>query len=183
MRKHFKVTVVSILILLTRSYDAYCTYQLTPDLSKEANPLVSVIGIDSWSLLLIVLGILTAYTLFAYLKSSFRPFNLLPNESGLSFSHFVGYLYTGNREPWYVLLFKFPKNFSRFNEYMGQLMTLCLLYAGAVSTLMWVLIKHSESYKSIHSPALIYSILILGTVLISFIWNLNKYRQYKAQSI
>ena len=31
-------------ILLTRWFDAYSTYQYTPDLGKESNPLVSIFG-------------------------------------------------------------------------------------------------------------------------------------------
>ena len=61
MNKNLKFTAITTWILFSRSYDAYCTYQLTPDLSKEANPLVTVVGISSWTTLLLVLSVLTIY--------------------------------------------------------------------------------------------------------------------------
>ncbi len=49
--KTLKFLVILLWILLSKSYDAYCTYLHTPDLSKEANPLVSVLGLNwFWSL-------------------------------------------------------------------------------------------------------------------------------------
>ena len=52
MKKNLKFIFTTTWILLSRSYDAYCTNALTPDLSKEANPLVSIGGISSWTTLL-----------------------------------------------------------------------------------------------------------------------------------
>lgn len=65
MTKKVKFTITTAWILLSRSYDAYCTNMLTPDLSKEANPLVTVFGVSSWTTLLIILGVLTIYVIYA----------------------------------------------------------------------------------------------------------------------
>ena len=81
MNKKLKFALTTIWILFSRSYDAYCTNLLTPDLSKEANPLVTVVGVSSWTTLLIILGILTIYVIYAYFISVFRPMNLLPKET------------------------------------------------------------------------------------------------------
>ena len=43
--KTLKFLVVLSWILFSKSYDAYCTYLHTPDLSKEENPLVSILGL------------------------------------------------------------------------------------------------------------------------------------------
>lgn len=42
MTKKIIFTITTLWILLTRSYDAYCISQLTPDLSKESNPLLFI---------------------------------------------------------------------------------------------------------------------------------------------
>jgi hypothetical protein len=42
--KTLKFLIILLWILFSKSYDAYCTFQHTPDLSKEANPLVSLLG-------------------------------------------------------------------------------------------------------------------------------------------
>lgn len=178
MNKQLKFSIVAIAILLTRSYDAYCTFQLTPDLSKEANPLVSIGGVNSWTMLIAILSILTVYVLFAFYKSIFKPFNLSPSESGYTFSHFVAYVYLGEEDHWTAILYKFPKSLGRLNQYMGEVLTKCLLFAGGVSTAMWLLINYTEFYKQIHSPALIYSILITGCLIITYRWNRKLYGEY-----
>jgi hypothetical protein len=53
MNKYVKYILTIGWILFSRSYDAYCSVLLTPDLKKEANPLVTVGGISSWTPLLI----------------------------------------------------------------------------------------------------------------------------------
>lgn len=178
MSTKLKATLTITWIMLTRSYDAYSTYQLTPDLSKEANPLVSVVGVDSWSLLLIILGCITVYTLYAYITRIQHPMNLAPEEKNLSFSQFVAYIYLGRKDHWSAIFYKFPHQLKRLNQYMGEFMTKALVYAGFVSTLMWVLIHNSESYRSIHSPSLIYTVLIGGTLAIGYYWNAKMYKAY-----
>ncbi|MDW8287372.1 MAG: hypothetical protein RMJ89_04825, partial [Flammeovirgaceae bacterium] len=80
INKKLKFAVTTIWILFSRSYDAYCTYLLTPDLSKESNPLVTVVGISSWTPLLIIISVLTIYAIYAYYVSVFKPISLLPTE-------------------------------------------------------------------------------------------------------
>lgn len=113
-------------IFFSRIYDAYGTYQLTPDLSNEANPLVSIFGL-TWTPLLIILWLLTIYTVYAYYVSVFKPINLLSTEKGYTFSNIVAYTYFGHKDNWISILYKLPKDFNRFNQYMGQLLISCLI--------------------------------------------------------
>lgn len=182
MKKKLKFSVVAIWILLTRSYDAYCTHSLTPDLSNEANPLVSIGGITSWTTLLVILGALTVYSLYAYSISTFKPTELLPERHGMPFRNFVGYLYLGKEASWMVTMYKLPNDLVRFNNYMGHVLTRALVFAGAVSTIMWVLINNSELYRMIHSPALIYTILIVGSIAIIYSWNRSMYVRYQSRT-
>ena len=66
MNKKIKFTLITVWVVFSRSYDAYCTNIYTPDLSKEANPLVSILGVSSWTTLLIILCILTIYVIYSY---------------------------------------------------------------------------------------------------------------------
>jgi len=182
MSKKLKFIITTIWLLFSRSYDAYCTYLLTPDLSKEANPLVTILGVSSWTPLLIILSVLTIYVIYAYFISVFRPMNLLPQEKGYTFSNFVAYLYLGVKDHWTSTLYKLPKDINRLNNYMGHILTKCLVFAGMVSTIMWVLINNSAFYKTFHSAPLIYAILIIGCISITYNWNKSMYRQYLANS-
>jgi hypothetical protein len=178
MNQKLKFVVITTWIVWTRSYDAYCTSLLTPDLSKEANPLVSVLGIDSWFWLLMIVGGLTAYVIYTYYLRLFRPMDLLPAEGGYSFSNMVAYTYLGKKTAWWAMFYQLPNSWKRFNHYMGALMTPCLVYAGLVSTIMWVLINHTNYYQTIHSAALVYTILIAGCLLICYYWNRQLYKAY-----
>jgi len=177
MSKTVKFTLVTIWLLLTRSYDAYCTYQYTPDLSHEANPLVSILGFG-WSPLLLTLSLLGIYIIYAYYQATFKPYDLLPQEPDYSFSHFIGYIYTGKKQSWVALLYQFPSDRIRFRHYTGHLMTRCLAFAGFVSTVMWLLLNYSEFYPPIHTAKLIYGILFVGNIIISIHWYRQMYQQY-----
>lgn len=179
MNKKIKFTFTSVWIIFSRCYDAYCTNLLTPDLSKEANPLVTVVGISSWTTLLTILGLLTIYVIYAYYLSVFKPMNLLPAEKGYSFGNFAAYIYLGFKDSWTAILYKLPKDLKRLNIYMGHVMSRCLAFAGIVSTVMWLLIHHSALYPTLHSPALIYTILIGGSVIIAYFWNKSLYKKYR----
>ena len=177
MNKTLKFTLTTAWIVLTRAYDAYCTHQLTPDLSKEANPLVSILEMG-WTPLLLTIGILIIYILYAYFISVFRPKNILPSEKGYSFSEFIAFLYLGKKDHWSAIFYKLPKDMSRFNTWIGHIFSRSLVFAGAVSTIMWILINHTEFYKKIHSAPIIYSILILGCFAIILLWNKKLYKNY-----
>ena len=179
MTRKVKFAMVTTWVLLTRSYDAFCTSQLTPDLSKESNPLVSVLGM-TWTPLLITLALLTIYGIYTYYISVFKTQKLLPDEKGYTFSNVAAYTYLGYKDNWPAIFYKFPKDLSRFNHYMGHTLMRCLVFAGFVSTLMWLLIKYSDAYKTIHSATAIYSILIIGSAAILYHWNKTMYKQYLA---
>ncbi len=176
--KNLKFISVTAWIIFSRSYDAYCTHALTPDLSKEANPLVTVGGVSSWTVLIVILSILTAYSLYTFFIRTYKPMNLFPEEKGYSFSYFVGYLFLGKKEPWTSGLYKYPSDMKRLNNYMGVVLTRCLVFAGIISTTMWILIHNSEYYRSVHTAALVYTILIAGCIGIIYSWNKSEYNLY-----
>jgi len=178
LSKNLKFISVTAWIIFSRSYDAYCTHTLTPDLSKEANPLVTVGGVSSWTVLIVILSILTAFAVFSYCTRTYKPMNLFPEEKGYSFSHFVGYLFLGKKEPWTSTLFKYPSDMKRLNNYMGVILTRCLVFAGIVSTTMWIFIHNSEYYRSVHSAPVVHTILIAGCLGIVYQWNKTEYKLY-----
>jgi hypothetical protein len=180
LSKKIKFASTTIWILLSRTYDAYCTHQLTPDLSKESNPLVSILGM-TWTPLLITIGVLTIYFIYTYYITVFKPKDLLPNEKGYTFSEIVAFTYLGKRDNWTAIFYKLPTDLNRFNHWMGHTLTQGLVFAGFVSTMMWLLINYTDYYKTLHSAPLIYAILILGCVMIIYNWNRRMYTAYLAK--
>ncbi len=178
MGKRTRFVLITVWIVCSRAYDAYCTYQLTPDLTHEANPLVTVVGVSSWSVLLFIIGLLTAYVIYAYYRHVFHPIDILPKEEGFTLSNMIAFTYLSRKDNWYAVFYKLPSTFSWFTNYMGAVMTKGLIYAGMVSTIMWLLIRHTEFYPPLHSPALIYSILITGCIVIIYRWNCKMHLAY-----
>ena len=164
-------------ILVTRAYDVYCTYKWTPDLKLEANPLVSLFGLG-WTPLLIIISILGIYCLYAYYFSCFKDFDPFPIKKDYNFSNFIGYIYTGKKQSWISVLYKFPKDINRFHYYMGNLMSRCLVFAGLISTSMWLFLNQVAYYRNIHSAKMIYLILFFGCILIIYNWFLKLYKEY-----
>ena len=82
MKKNIKFTITIVWILLTRWFDAFSTYRHTPDLGKEANPLVSIFGFG-WTPLLVVIVVLSIYVIYAYYFATFQTFNLAPSKRGI----------------------------------------------------------------------------------------------------
>lgn len=178
MNKTLKFALVSGWILFSRGYDVYATSQFTPDLSKEANPLVSVLGM-SWTPLMLVVGGLTLYTVFAYFVATFRKFDLKPSEKGMSFLQFIPFLYLGKKSHWTGIFYKFPRDLKRLHHYMGHFLAPALAFAGVISTLMWLGINYTDFYREMHSTYLIYSIIVAGTLVIGWAWHRKLYREYK----
>lgn len=174
-----KFYLFSSWIIFSRSFDAYCTNLHTPDLSKEANPLVSFIGL-TWSPLLLILGLLMLFVIYGFYLSIFKPISLDPDEKGLSFKEYCTFRYLGKKSNWFALLFQFPSTKARFSRVMGELLAPCLVYAGIVSTIMWLLIFNSAWYRSMHSAALVYMNLIIGCGVIVYDIYSRKYSAYKA---
>ena len=133
-----------------------------------------------WTPLLVVVAVGSLYVIYTYYLTTFHPFNLEPKEKGYTLSHFIGYIYTGKKQSWISLFYKFPKDLKRLNYYSGQLFSRCLVFAGVVSTIMWLLINNTEFYKNIHSVTMIYLILIIGSVIICHRWFKRKYSVYVA---
>jgi glutamine amidotransferase PdxT len=81
-----------------------------------------------------------------------------------------------------ALLYKFPKDLNRMNNWMGIVLTQGLVFAGGVSTTMWLFINYTDFYKNMHSAQLVYSILILGFLAIIYFWNKKMYATYLSET-
>ena len=64
---------------------------------------------------------------------------------------------------------------------MGNLFVRYLIFAGIISTVMWILINNSEFYKDVHNAFVIYGILIFGVSIIMYQYYKTNYNKYQAQ--
>ena len=129
-----------------------------------------------------VIGLLTIYTCYTLYLISFKPIKLYPLEKGYSFSNFIAYMYFGKKSSWLSIIYKVPpiRN-KRFHYTFGNIFVRYLVFAGIVSTVMWLLINNSEAYRAIHNHLVIYGILISGTFIILYNYYKTNYNKYQAQ--
>ena len=178
MSKKTKFILITTWILFSRSYDVYCTNQLTTELDRETNVLVSVLGF-AWTPLLFTIGAITLYVIYTNYLTIFKPKNLFPPEKDYSFKDFVSYIYFGHKENFTSMLYKMPKDKSRINYLAGHILTICFVFAGILTTIMWLLIKYTNYYKTVHSASVVYSILLIGCAVLMYEWYRREYKEYK----
>ena len=173
-----KFISITVWIILSRAYDVYATWQFTPDLEREANPLASVLGLNWGAILFIIIGVLL-YIFYTLYINTFKKYDLLPAEKGLKFSEFMPYVYLGKKDKWFSILYKFPKDKKRLNYIMGYMLSRTLVLAGFVSTIMWILINYTDFYyPKFHKTAVLYSILVIGALVIWIDFNKKLYKKY-----
>lgn len=182
MNKRTKFIITTLWILLSRSYDVLATYQYTPDLSNEANPLASIFG-WGWIPILSIITILMSYIFYAYYISTFKNYQLHPQKKGYSFGKFASYVYLGKDAHWTANLYQLPNSFQRLHHFMGNILSRCFVYAGILTTPMWLLMNYTDFYKKYHSAAAVYTLLVVGCVALSVSWLRKEYNIYKQQSL
>ena len=125
---------------------------------------------------------LTIYTSYTLYLISFKPIKLYPLEKEYSFSNFIAYMYFGKKSSWFSIIYKAPpvRN-KRFHYTFGNIFVRYLVFAGIVSTVMWLLINNYEAYRVIHNHFVIYGILISGTFIILYNYYKTEYKEYQAQ--
>lgn len=99
-------------LLLLRITDLYITYQITPDLSEEWNPLVSKLGLG-WSGLMVTQIILVLVALIAYQRFANR-IQCPVDKPGLNIAQFVFYYFNGrdlDTRSWFKCFFKLPSKY------------------------------------------------------------------------
>jgi len=181
MTKKQNFFILSSWIVFSRIFDALSTFEHTRDLSKEANPLVSILGLG-WSPLLLIIGSLTAYSIFAFYQFTFKTKNLAPLQKDLGFVDYSIYLYLGEIKHWSAMLYQYPKEKWRLHQYLGAILAPCLVYAGILSTTMWLMIQHWPPYKDMHNPWLIYTLLVGGCVIIVYRFHRKSFQLYLANN-
>ncbi len=84
MKKHSEFVLLTILVILLRVADGVVTYRITPDLSRELNPL----AFGGWTLLIgAAFIVVTASTILNYYQI-YCPINNFPDEPGYDLKSF-----------------------------------------------------------------------------------------------
>ena len=179
MKKHLKFTLILTGILLTRTYDAYCTALFTPDLKREGNFLVSVFHFQ-WSGLLLTIGCGLLYVVYALYINTYKQVNLFPAQKHLSFGQFVVQSLYGPGESWTALFYKFPADKQKLHYVFGYILSRGLLWVGVMTTVMWVLINHITMYYTrFHTYTGTLGLALGGVAVVAYHYFNRQYAAYK----
>jgi len=88
-KQHTEFFSLLTLLILTRVADGLLTYKITPNLSRELNPLVSILGFGWAGLIIVALAIIIPTVILTY-YNIYKPFDNFPdkNASYLEFKKF-----------------------------------------------------------------------------------------------
>jgi hypothetical protein len=89
-------------------------------------------------------------------------------------------MYFGKKSNLLSVLYKLPSlKDKRIHYSLGNILVRYLVFAGLVSTIMWLLINNSEFYRDIHNHLVVYGILISGTFMIMYNYYKTNYNRYQ----
>jgi len=84
VNKQTEFVVLTALVVLTRIGDGITTYMVTPDLSREMNPLAG----GGWLTLIFSAAVILALSIWLNYQNLFRPIDNFPNTAGQSYPEF-----------------------------------------------------------------------------------------------
>jgi hypothetical protein len=100
---------LSALLILTRLADAQTTYLYTPDLKKEANPLVSLFG-SGWtgSIIMQITGL--TFVIYALWIYSFKKVQVPDFNKNITLKQFISLFHFNDAGSFLKLFYRLPTN-------------------------------------------------------------------------
>ena len=173
MKKFISLT---ILLILTRFADAQTTYLYTSNLTKEANPLVSIFGLH-WTGLLFaeIIGLMILiYALWVY---CFKTVQVPKLDKKISLKKFVSLFYFGDTNSFYKLFYKLPTNRNSLLYSIGYILTYSLIAVSVVITYSTTLLLTNKKYQDFYSAYGVPVWLYLFCVATVIFYSINFYRK------
>lgn len=161
-----KFITLSILLIISRSFDFVTTYIYTPDLMNETNILVNVFHLNYIGLFIIQFVLLTfvIWCLFYYTNDKYK---INKTDKVLSLSKFIPYFHYGSEQKFTAFFYKTP-NFLSIIYSLGYIVTNVLIYIGFIVGTSTTLLITFESYKKIYKNGgsyIAYCLILLLVIL------------------
>lgn len=186
--KWVKFWVVITLLLLTRILDILFTYQYTPDLNNEGNPLVLYFNFG-WIEIFILQFVGVALIGFLLYKHMFNENNMNPKINGLSFNAFALHQYYGieylNISKRWNLFLDYPKGLKRNRYILGWVLPAAAIVVGLELIIIHIFLKESQTFRHYYRIILpgIYGLLALSVFMCLYLYMRVKYMTYKRSSL
>ncbi|KPL00332.1 MAG: hypothetical protein AMJ90_08245 [candidate division Zixibacteria bacterium SM23_73_2] len=159
--------LLTLFLVVTRFWDIMATYIITPDLEKETNPLVSILG-QGWVTVIIFQIMMVSFIIILNHYSLFKIRNTYPQQKGYSYSEFVSYFYFGEKRNLMEMVFRFPKNKSTLVKALGYVLPRSLIVIGLFISLSSTLLIINSDYRKFYTLARPYYYIVLIAIVFLF---------------
>jgi len=179
-----KFISIFLLIIITRVADIVFTYQYTPDLKNEANPLVVHLGFG-WKEIIIIQLVAIIYIGYLLYGHIYNRNDINPKIKNLSFNYFAlqqcyGDKFTDTSKKWNILI-DYPRNSQRIKYIMGWVLPMATIIIGFELVLLHLSLRNSQIFRYYYwiiLPAFYISIVFIF-FLLYYVYMRIKYMQYK----
>lgn len=178
-----KFILLTVLLILTRFADIETTYQSTPDLKYEFNPLVSKLGFGWTGLIFtqVVFLLLIIYALWIY---CFRDVEVLPVEDKLPMKKFISLFYFKNTTSFFKIFYKLPTNKNSFLYSAGYIATYTLIMISIIISSSTFFLLKNKTYKDFYNNVSGWIYLYLLALVLGIYYSIKFFKnEYKARSI
>lgn len=178
-----KFILLSLLVIVGRSYDATTTYLYTPDLTNESNILVEFLGAN-WTALIIIQIILTGLTigLLYFYFFIFSP--ITPTEKNLTFRQFISHFYFGNTTSFNKMFYKLPTNKNALFASIGYIVSMTLIVTSYIVGTSTTLLLLSDRYNQLYRqgiPTILYCIILGLAIFFTVRFFKIEFKKYKSE--
>jgi hypothetical protein len=175
-----------ILLILLRGLDLYVTYRITPDLSREWNPLVSGLGFD-WFAFILVQLLVIGLAIVGYHYFHQRERRPVP-KPGLGLTQFI-YYYFNEREMslshWWRSHFRRPgkRYFDAHLAFIGFVITLSVvlvsIFAIAHNLAVWAELDAYSAFLFEYADIYFFSVFVLLVAISAKVFFVMEYAYYR----
>jgi uncharacterized membrane protein len=165
-----KFISLSTLLILTRLADAQTTYLYTPDLKREANPLVSLFGFG-WTGSIIVQIIGLTFCIYALWVYIFKTVQLPAFDKNISLTKFIGLFHFRDTRSFLKMFYRLPTNKNSLLYSIGYIFTYTLIIFSTIVSCSTTFLILSKSYRNFYSaysiPVFLYTFALILIVFFS----------------
>jgi len=159
--------LLTAFLVITRLWDITATYIITPDLEKETNPMVSILG-QGWVTIIIFQITVVSFIIILNYFSLFKIKTFYPSQKGYSYKEFITYFYFGEKRNLIELVYRFPKNKSTLVKALGYVLPRSLIVIGVFISLSSTLLILNIDYQKFYAFARPYYYLVFIAIVFVF---------------
>lgn len=175
--------ILSLLVIIGRTFDASTTFLYTPDLTNETNILVKFLGAN-WTSVIIVQVLLTGLTIGLLYFYLFKFSPIMPTDKNLTFKQYISHLYFGDIISFNKIFYKIPSNKQVLLASTGYIAAMTLISVSYIVGTSTTLLLISDDYKQLYSqgiPYLLYTIIVGLAFWFTIKFFRTEYKKYQIE--